>query len=54
VQKHTIIRVPDAKVTTQVVCEREPSSGIFEAHTLWRVVTRASPTLRPSPNTTCP
>lgn len=54
VQKHTIIRVPDAKVTTQVVCEREPNSGIFEAHTLWRVVTRASPTLRPSPNTTCP
>jgi len=54
VHEHTIIRVPDATVKMQTVCEREPISDIFDSHTLWRVVTRASPTLRPSPNTTCP
>jgi hypothetical protein len=54
VHEHTIIRVPDATVKMQTVCERDPISDIFESHTLWRVVTRASPTLRPSPITTCP
>jgi hypothetical protein len=54
VYEHTIIRVPDATVKMQIVCEREPISDIFDSHTLWRVVTRASPTLRASPNTTCP
>jgi hypothetical protein len=54
VQKHTVIRVRDATVLTQTVCERQPITGMFDSHTLWRVVTRANPTLRPSPNTICP
>jgi hypothetical protein len=54
VHEHTIIRFPDATVKTQTVCEREPTSNIFDTPTLWRVVTKASPPLRPSPNTTCP
>jgi beta-phosphoglucomutase-like phosphatase (HAD superfamily) len=52
--EHTIIRVLDATVKTQTVCEREPGFSIFNSHTLWRVVTKDSPNLGPSPNTTCP
>jgi hypothetical protein len=52
--EHTIIGVPDATVKTQTVCEREPNFSIFDSHTLWRVVAKASPTLGPSPNTACP
>jgi hypothetical protein len=52
--EHTIIRVLDAAVKTQTVCEREPGFSLFDSHTLWRVVTRASPNVGPSPNTTCP
>jgi hypothetical protein len=52
--EHTIIRVLDAKVQTQTVCEREPGFSLFNSHTLWRVVTKDSPNLGPSPNTTCP
>jgi hypothetical protein len=52
--EHTIIRVLDATVKTQTVCEREPGFSIFNSHTLWRVATKASPNLGPSPNTTCP
>ncbi len=52
--EHTIIRVLDATVKTQTVCEREPGFSVFNSHTLWRVVTKASPNFGPSPNTTCP
>lgn len=58
-QEHIIIRVPDATVKTQKVCERQPVPGnptsyVIDAHTLWRVVTETNSILRTSANTGCP
>ena len=58
-QEHAIIRVPDAAVKTQTICERRPAPGhpwspIIDAYTLWRVVTGANSYLSASVNTTCP
>jgi len=58
-QEHAVIRVPDATVKTQTVCERRPAPGhpwspIIDAYTLWRVVTGANSYLSASVNTTCP
>jgi hypothetical protein len=58
-QEHTIIRVPDATVRTQTVCERQPMPGnpasyVIDAHTLWRVVTGTNSILSTSANTSCP
>jgi hypothetical protein len=58
-QEHAVIRVPDATVKTQTVCERRPALGhpwspVIDAYTLWRVVTGANSYLSASVNTTCP
>jgi hypothetical protein len=57
-EEHRIIRVRDATVKQQTVCERRPSPGhswsyITDARTLWRVVT-ANTSLSASANPTCP
>ena len=58
-QEHTIIRVPDATVKMQMVCERQPAPGhpwshVTEARTLWRVITGTNSSLSASANTICP
>jgi hypothetical protein len=58
-QEHTIIRVPDAAVRMQTVCERQPVSGkptsyVIDAHTLWRVITGTNSILSTSANIGCP
>jgi hypothetical protein len=57
-QEHTIIRVPDAMVKTQTVCERQPMPGnpasyVIDAYTLWRVVTGTNSILSTSANVGC-
>jgi hypothetical protein len=58
-QEHAVIRVPDATVKTQTVCERRPAPGhpwspVIDAYTLWRLLTGGNPYLSASVNTTCP
>jgi hypothetical protein len=55
---HQIVRYPDAKVVTQMVCERHPRRGDFwsevrDGATLWDEVTAHEPDLHPAVNKDC-
>lgn len=55
---HQIVRYPDAKVVTQMVCERHPRPGDFwsevkDGATLWDEVTAHEPDLHPAYNQDC-
>jgi hypothetical protein len=58
-EEHRLIRVPDAAVQKQIVCERRPTPGHLSSHfldavTLWRLVAGDNASLAASANVACP
>ena len=57
--EHAIIRVPDAAVKKQTVCERTPTSNhpwsiLLDAGTMWRIITAVNSYLGVTVTKTCP